>query len=107
MAALMRTGGQWRFIVAVHSAAHSVDGYARRLHLRERVVACYVHTPVRLPASLSPCSLRCEEVAKTNDPCPMAIGHHNQISSSAADFTGKLVTKITWKTGDGREILCA
>lgn len=48
----------------------------------------------------------CDEVAKTNDPCPLGVGHHHQVSSAAADFTGKLVTKITWKTADGREILC-
>lgn len=49
----------------------------------------------------------CDEVAKTNDPCPLAIGHHHQVSSAAADFTGKLQTTITWKTADGRQILCA
>lgn len=48
----------------------------------------------------------CDEVAKTNDPCPLAIGHHHQVSSAAADFTGKLQTTITWKTADGRQILC-
>ncbi len=49
----------------------------------------------------------CDEVAKSGDPCPLAVGHHNQVSAGAADFTGKLETTINWKTSDGRQILCA
>jgi len=42
------------------------------------------------------------------DKCPLAIGHHH--SESYSDFptglSGTLVSKITWKHEDGRQILC-
>lgn len=49
----------------------------------------------------------CDEVAKSGDPCPMAAGHHRQVSTSAATTSGKIVVKITWNTESGAEILCA
>ena len=49
----------------------------------------------------------CEETAKTNDPCPLAVGHHHQVSIASNTVTGKLITTITWQTEAGAEILCA
>jgi hypothetical protein len=49
----------------------------------------------------------CAEVAKTGDPCPLAIGRHHQESVSAATTSGKIVVKITWTNEAGQEILCA
>lgn len=49
----------------------------------------------------------CDEVAKTGDPCPLAAGHHHQVSTSAATTSGKIVVKITWNNEAGQEILCA
>jgi len=49
----------------------------------------------------------CEEVAKSNDPCPLEIGVHHQVSTSTLTVTGKLTTTITWTDDSGYEILCA
>jgi len=49
----------------------------------------------------------CTEVAKSGDPCPLSVGHHKQVSTATADYTGKVETKINWTTTDGRAILCA
>lgn len=48
----------------------------------------------------------CDEVAKTGDPCPLAVGLHHQVSTSAATTSGKIVVKITWSSETGAEILC-
>lgn len=49
----------------------------------------------------------CDEVAKSGDPCPLAVGHHHQESVSAATTSGKIVVKITWTNEASQEILCA
>jgi hypothetical protein len=49
----------------------------------------------------------CDEVAKSGDPCPLAVGRHHQESVSAATTSGKIVVKITWTNEAGQEILCA
>ena len=49
----------------------------------------------------------CTETAKTNDPCPLAVGHHHEVSTTANTVTGKVVTTITWKDTSGTQILCA
>ena len=48
----------------------------------------------------------CEEVAKSGDPCPLAIGHHHQVSTATNTLTGKVTVRITWKDVAGAEILC-
>jgi hypothetical protein len=41
------------------------------------------------------------------DPCPLAIGHHKDYSTSEMpSFSGKLVSKLTWLDQDGEEVLC-
>ena len=49
----------------------------------------------------------CSETAKTDDPCPLGIGHHHQESTSTSTVSGKVVTTITWIDQTGAEILCA
>ena len=49
----------------------------------------------------------CDETAKTNDTCPLEVGHHHEVSVSENTVTGKLVTTITWNDPSGAEILCA
>jgi len=49
----------------------------------------------------------CDETAKTNDPCPLEVGHHHQVSTTENTVTGKVVTTITWYDTAGSEILCA
>ena len=49
----------------------------------------------------------CDETAKTNDPCPLAVGHHHEVSTAENTVTGKVVTTITWKDPAGTLILCA
>lgn len=49
----------------------------------------------------------CDETAKSNDPCPLGIGHHHQESTTENTVSGKVVTTITWYDGFGSEILCA
>ena len=49
----------------------------------------------------------CTETAKTNDPCPLAIGHHHEVSTATNTVTGKVVTTITWEDPAGTLILCA
>jgi hypothetical protein len=49
----------------------------------------------------------CDETAKSGDPCPLAAGHHHQVSTNTNTLTGKFVVKITWKDLAGAEILCA
>ena len=49
----------------------------------------------------------CDETAKTNDPCPLGIGHHHEVSTTENTVTGKVVTTITWKDPSGNQILCA
>ena len=49
----------------------------------------------------------CDETAKTADPCPLAVGHHHEVSSSASTVSGKVITTITWVNEAGAEILCA
>jgi len=49
----------------------------------------------------------CAETEKTGDPCPLAIGHHHEVSSAENTVTGKVVTTITWMDPAGALILCA
>jgi hypothetical protein len=49
----------------------------------------------------------CDETAKTDDPCPLGIGHHHEVSVAENTVTGKVVTTITWKDPAGTLILCA
>jgi ML domain len=49
----------------------------------------------------------CDETAKTNDPCPLAVGHHHEVSVAQNTVTGKVVTTITWYDEAGTQILCA
>jgi hypothetical protein len=49
----------------------------------------------------------CDETAKTSDPCPLATGHHHEVSVSENTITGKVITTITWKDPNGAQILCA
>jgi hypothetical protein len=49
----------------------------------------------------------CVEAAKTNDPCPLATGHHHEVSKSQNTVTGKVVTTIKWQDESGSQILCA
>ena len=49
----------------------------------------------------------CDETAKTNDPCPLVIGHHHEVSTAENTVTGKVVTTITWEDSNGVQILCA
>ena len=49
----------------------------------------------------------CDETAKTNDPCPLGVGHHHQVSTTENTVTGKVVTTITWYDTADSEILCA
>ena len=49
----------------------------------------------------------CDETAKTNDPCPLGVGHHHEVSVSENTVSGKVVTTITWEDPNGVEILCA
>lgn len=48
----------------------------------------------------------CVEVAKSGDPCPLAAGHHHQVSTAESTVSGKVVTTITWRDAAGTEILC-
>lgn len=48
----------------------------------------------------------CEETQKSGDPCPLAAGHHHQVSTATNSVTGKLSTKITWVDENLEEILC-
>jgi hypothetical protein len=49
----------------------------------------------------------CTETAKTNDPCPLAVGHHHEVSTAENTVSGKVVTTITWEDPAGTLILCA
>ena len=49
----------------------------------------------------------CTETAKTGDPCPLAVGHHHEVSTADNTVTGKVVTTITWKDVADTLILCA
>ena len=49
----------------------------------------------------------CDETAKTGDPCPLAVGHHHEVSTATNTVTGKVVTTITWEDPVGTLILCA
>ena len=49
----------------------------------------------------------CDETAKTNDPCPLEVGHHHQVSTTENTVTGKVVTTITWYDTADSQILCA
>jgi len=49
----------------------------------------------------------CTETAKTNDPCPLGVGHHHEVSTADNTITGKVVTTITWMDPAGALILCA
>ena len=49
----------------------------------------------------------CTETAKTNDPCPLATGHHHEVSVAQNTVTGKVVTTITWYDQAEARILCA
>jgi len=49
----------------------------------------------------------CDETAKTGDPCPLAVGHHHEVSVAENTVTGKVVTTITWEDPAGMLILCA
>ncbi len=42
------------------------------------------------------------------DPCPMAVGIHNDLSESdfPSGVSGKIATTITWKDQDNEQILC-
>jgi hypothetical protein len=49
----------------------------------------------------------CDATAKSGDPCPMAAGHHDQVSSAANTVKGKIVTTVEWFDDAGARILCA
>ena len=49
----------------------------------------------------------CDETAKTNDPCPLGVGHHHQVSTAENTVTGKVATTITWYDNNDAQILCA
>ena len=49
----------------------------------------------------------CTETEKTGDPCPLAVGHHHEVSIAENTVTGKVVTTITWMDPAGALILCA
>jgi len=49
----------------------------------------------------------CDETAKTNDPCPLGVGHHHEVSTAENTVTGKVVTTIKWEDPAGTLILCA
>jgi len=49
----------------------------------------------------------CDETAKTDDPCPLGVGHHHEVSTADNTVTGKVVTTITWEDESGAQILCA
>ena len=49
----------------------------------------------------------CDETAKTDDPCPLGVGHHHEVSTAENTVTGKVVTTITWEDPAGLQILCA
>ena len=49
----------------------------------------------------------CDETAKTGDSCPLATGHHHEVSVAPSTIIGKVVTTITWTDSTGAEILCA
>ena len=67
--------------------------------------AYYAATLNGFPFSSS--SPLCDETAKTNDPCPLLAGHHQEVSTALNSITGKVVATITWKDQAGSEILCA
>ena len=52
-------------------------------------------------------AILCDETAKTNDPCPLGVGHHHQVSTAENTVTGKVVTTITWYDNNDAQILCA
>ena len=52
-------------------------------------------------------AILCDETAKTNDPCPLGVGHHHQVSTAENTVTGKVVTTITWYDTADSQILCA
>ena len=49
----------------------------------------------------------CDETAKTSDPCPLAVGHHHEVSTAENTVSGKVVTTITWEDPENVLILCA
>lgn len=49
----------------------------------------------------------CTETEKTGDPCPLAVGHHHEVSIAENTVTGKVVTTITWMDPADALILCA
>jgi ML domain len=49
----------------------------------------------------------CDETAKTGDPCPLAVGHHHEVSTAENTVSGKVVTTITWEDPENVLILCA
>jgi hypothetical protein len=52
-------------------------------------------------------AILCDETAKTNDPCPLGVGHHHQVSTAENTVSGKVVTTITWYDNNDAQILCA
>ena len=48
----------------------------------------------------------CEETQKSGDPCPLAAGHHHEVSVATNSVSGKLATKITWVDENLAEVLC-
>ena len=70
----------------------------------------YIHPTSCFPPSRSPFASEaplCDETAKTNDPCPLQAGHHNEVSKTQSTVTGKGVTTLTWYDQDGNGVLCA
>jgi hypothetical protein len=49
----------------------------------------------------------CDATAKSNDPCPLGVGAHNQVSSTQNTLSGKIVTTVEWYDDAGARILCA
>jgi hypothetical protein len=70
----------------------------------------FFHPSSCFPPSRSPFASEaplCDETAKTNDPCPLQAGHHNEVSKTQSTVTGKVVTTLTWYDQDGNGVLCA
>lgn len=47
----------------------------------------------------------CDATAKSNDPCPLGVGAHNQVSSTQNTLSGKIVTTVEWYDDAGARIL--
>lgn len=50
----------------------------------------------------------CADQEGGDDPCPLAVGHHKDVSVSPfpSGVSGKVVSDIIWKDQDGQQVLC-